>query len=318
MTVKIPHRITDITIGWLSELLPFPLTSFKVSKIDRGYMSDVYHLRLEPGNESIVIKIDSASGATKDLADRFRSYEKEHQFYAEQAELVTIRTPICYFNYYDQSGQFLLVLEDVGKQIKTHLNNSQITLAAHCLADLHSTPLTEGVPEFTDGMRAAEVDLKTADLENLYHDQVAELLSHYAKNSMELLPHFLNQPQVFSHMDFRLDNLGFTAEQVTLFDWGEFSTAPPGFDLAYFAVTSMTIEQRRSIEDIYLETYVKRNAASNKESILKNYQLCLLPAIYLPVFMAQVGNNNAAQQIAIRLNTAIEDHYEDIRGMIML
>ena len=281
-------------------------------------MSDVYRLHLEPSKKSIIIKINSTSGATRDLADRFRSYEKEHYFYAELAELVSVRLPICYFNFYHETGQFILGLEDISNQIRTYITESDIILAARCLADLHSTPVMEGVPELSEGMRAAAVDLKTADLKWLYHDSVAELLNHYARHSLELLPHFLNQPQVLSHMDFRLDNLGFAKDQVTLFDWGEFSSAPPGFDLAYFAVTSMTIEQRRSEEDSFLDAYVNRYPATKKESVLQSYQLCLLPAVYLPLLMAQAGNNNAAQQMANRLGAAIEDHYEAIKELIKI
>jgi len=317
MAMEVPHCITDITAPWLAGVLSFPVTDFGIQKIGGGYMSDVYRLRLKPGDQSIIIKTDSTSGLVRNLANRFRSYEKEHQFYAALAQRLPIQTPICYFNYYDQTGQFLLVLEDVGKEIRKHLTSNQITLSANCLADLHRTRLTEGIPQLTDGIQAAEIDLKTANLESIYHGHVAELLNYYSKHSKELLPHFLDQRQVFSHMDFRLDNLSFSTDQVTLFDWGEFSTAPPGFDLAYFAVTSMTVEQRRSVEDTFLDTYVRRYAASTKECILQNYQLCLLPVMYLPILMTQTGNINAARKTANRLNAAMEDHYEAIRGMIM-
>ena len=279
-------------------------------------MSDVYRLHLEPSKKSIIIKINSTSGATRDLADRFRSYEKEHYFYAELAELVSVRLPICYFNFYHETGQFILGLEDISNQIRTYITESDIILVARCLADLHSTRPIEGVSELAEGMRAAAVELKTCNLTGLYHDRVAELIDHYAQHSLELLPRFLQQPQVLSHMDFRLDNLGFTPEQVTLFDWGEFSSAPPGFDLAYFAVTSMTTEQRRAVEDTFLDTYVRQYAATSKESVLQSYQLCLLPTVYMPLLMTGAGNNNAAQQLANRLSEAIDDHYEAIRRLI--
>ena len=314
--VKIPCRILDITTDWLADLLPFPVASFQVRKIGNGYMSDVYRLLLEPDNQSIIVKISSSSVPTRDLADRFRSYEKEHRFYAELAELVSVKVPLCYFNFFDETGRLVLGLEDIGSQIKTQLTESNIILAARNLADLHSTQPIEGVPELAEGMRAAAVELKTCNLTGLYHDRVAELIDHYAQHSLELLPRFLQQPQVLSHMDFRLDNLGFTPEQVTLFDWGEFSSAPPGFDLAYFAVTSMTTEQRRAVEDTFLDTYVRQYAATSKESVLQSYQLCLLPTVYMPLLMTGAGNNNAAQQLANRLSAAIDDHYEAIRRLI--
>ena len=190
-------------------------------------------------------------------------------------------------------------------------------MAAQCLADLHATQIVERIPTLSDGMHAAAIGLESADLEDLYHDRIAELLKHYVKHSLEFLPRFLTQPQVLSHMDFRLENLGFTEEHVTVLDWGEFSAAPAGFDLAYFAVTSMTINQRRSNEDSFLETYVAHSSLNTKKSILKSYQLCLLPSIYLPILMRDAGNKYAALELAGRLSAAIEDHYDAIYEMII-
>ena len=280
-------------------------------------MSDVYRLRLKPEGQSFIIKTSSSVQSTRDRATLFRSYEKEHHFYANLASILSIRSPACYYNYHDETGQFLLILEDIGSQIKTDLLDNEIVLTAQCLAGLHATQIVEHIPTLSEGMRAAAVGLEPADLDDLYHDRAGELLKHYSKHSLEFLPRFLAQPQVLSHMDFRLENLGFKEEQLTVFDWGEFSAAPAGFDLAYFAITSMTIDQRRSNEDSFLETYVAQSSVNTAESILKSYQLCLLPSIYLTILMRDAGDKYAALELAERLSAAVEDHYDAIHEMII-
>ena len=279
-------------------------------------MSDVYRLYLKPSNHTIIVKTNSTSQWSRDLTDRFRSCQKEHQFYAELAKLINIQIPVCYCNRYDKDGRFLLVLEDIDHQTKGNLGNSEITLAASCLADLHRTRITENIPTLTENIKAAESDLKKPSIENLFQNNVRDLLTHYAKNSEKFLVHFLGQPQVFSHMDFRLDNLAFTTNQLTLLDWGDFSTAPRGFDLAYFAVTSMSISQRRSIEKKFLDTYAAKSSGVRKNSLLQSYRLCLLPTVYLPVLMFQLGEKALAKIFANRLSAAIEDHYQPIREQV--
>ena len=177
-------------------------------------MSDVYRLYLKPSNHTIIVKTNSTSQWSRDLTDRFRSCQKEHQFYAELAKLINIQIPICYCNSYDKDGRFLLVLEDIGTQTRTHLYDSEIMIAAQCLADLHATQVKGHIPKLSEGMRAAAIGLEKANLEGLYQDRVEELLKHYVKNSVEFLPRFLAQPQVLSHMDFRLENLSFNKEEV--------------------------------------------------------------------------------------------------------
>ncbi len=314
--METPRLITDITTQWLSDLLSLPTTDLIFNKVGGGYMSEVYRLHLRPGDHSFIIKTNSSVDSTRELANLFRSYEKEHQFYAELAATISIPSPTCYYNYYDETGQFLLVLEDIGTQTRTHLYDSEIMIAAQCLADLHATQVKGHIPKLSEGMRAAAIGLEKANLEGLYQDRVEELLKHYVKNSVEFLPRFLAQPQVLSHMDFRLENLSFNKEEVTVFDWGEFSTAPRGFDLAYFAVTSMTIEQRRAIEDSFLETYISRHSGNAKESLLQSYQLCFLPAIYLTLLARDAGNKCAALELAARLSAAVEDHYDAIQELI--
>ena len=57
-------------------------------------------------------------------------------------------------------------------------------------------------------------------------------------------------------MDYRLDNMRISNDELILFDWGECSLAPPGFDLAYFMITSLTPHNRRAWEASLLNTYL--------------------------------------------------------------
>ena len=310
--MTLPRDILTIDVKWLKDLLPFPVSAFQVEKLADGYMSDVYRLHIEPHQRSIIVKVSSTVAATRKLVQQFRSYEKEHFFYARLANVVDVPVPDCYFNFYEDDNWFMLGLEDMGPQVKTQLTDNEVMTAARCLAVLHKTQTTEALPSIHDALTAAAIDLQTADVSAFYTGPVADLLTHYTRRPLDLLPLYTGQTQVLSHMDFRLKNLSFNADRVTVFDWGEFSTAPAGFDLAYFAVTSLSIDQRRRLESNLIDTYTDYANETTRLATLASYQLCLLPAIYMPWLMAQSGDEVAAAQLANRLSAAIDDHYEAI------
>lgn len=287
--------------------MPHVVRDLRIEPLGDGYMSDVY--RVHTGQQTIIVKLSAADPQTHDLAKRFGSYKKEHYFYAELADELTVETPNCFFNLMDSSESFALGIEDLSSGIKSVLTEAEIMQAVTALAHLHRSNCPDDLPQLATGMQAASVDLENVNLSKLFDGRAADILAHYTNHSLDYLPDFLTQPQVFCHMDFRLDNLAFRDDQAVLFDWGEFSMAPAGFDLAYFAVTSLTTQQRRSCEARMLDRYCQENDQLSRQQLDENYRLCLLPVVYLPVLMQQAGRHDAASVLAANLSSAILDFY---------
>ena len=313
-----PRNLAEIDVTWIDSILPFPVSDFRMQRISEGYMSDVYRVLMEPDDRSIILKFHATEETARDLANRFRSYEKEHYFYAELAKSVDVRVPSCYFNFYGGEDGFLLGLEDTGTNLQRGLSDKEAKIAINSLVSLHATPIAGEISGISNAIQTAALDLESANLSSLFRGKVEHLLSQYARRSKGLLPHLIGLPQVFSHMDFRLENLSFSADKVTIFDWGEFGSAPAGFDLAYFTVTSLSVEQRRRLESDLISIYVKNSNSETYESILESYQLCLLPIVYMPWLMNRVGDRLTAKRLARRLSAAIHDHYSSLVGLLDL
>ena len=88
-------------------------------------------------------------------------------------------------------------------------------------------------------------------------------LSESARRFAQVLPEYFEQssrgPQTLTHGDFRADNLAFTGigegRGVTVFDWQVARRSRGPRDLAYFLAGSVSVEQRRAMEESLLDLY---------------------------------------------------------------
>jgi len=318
--MNLPRSIDEVSTDWLSAQLSSGIEAFSVESLGGGYMSDVYRLRFD--DRSLVVKFSSTSTERRELARRFRSHEKEHAFYRVLAPRLDVRTPHCFFNYLDEQGHFVLGLEDLASgTLPIEVGFEVAREAVISLARLHGSHWGSApamAPTLFPAFEAAAEDLQSSGTETLFASQ---LISAYARNSMDYLPIFLAQPQVLSHMDFRPNNLARTDSELIVFDWGEFCMAPPGFDLAYFMVTGISADNRSCWEHQLLQTYLETLQASgihdyDFNNLFASYQLCLLPAIYMPLLMLSAGNTSDAQLLADRISGAVEEHADSIRHQI--
>ena len=74
----------------------------------------------------------------------------------------------------------------MGPQVKTQLNDNEVMTAARCLAVLHKTQTTEALPSIHDALTAAAIDLQTVDVSAFYTGPVADLLTHYTRQPLDL------------------------------------------------------------------------------------------------------------------------------------
>ncbi|MBT5702981.1 MAG: phosphotransferase [Gammaproteobacteria bacterium] len=315
--------ISQINADYLSQALGGLVESFQIEPIGsgEGYMSDLYRLTLQGSAlpTSIILKRPSEDPEKWALATRFNSYGREQHFYRELSRHSAIRSPRCYFN---ADHEFLLLLEDAGQwpviDVTSGANFDQATTAVTHLARLHASYWAcepEAVANFSVGFKAAALDMST-----FVHDRLAELpksgpvqfMLRYASQSIHYESLFSAQKQVFSHMDFRLDNMRISDEDLILFDWGECSLAAPGFDLAYFMITSLTTRNRRTWEKTLLDTYhqtLTQNGIHYHQSELFNsYRLAIPPGFYLAALVLTQGHQEYGMKLAERCLGAIDDH----------
>ena len=331
MPMRVPTHIGELTAEWLSGALGHPVSGYNAVSVADGYMSEVYRINLEPPGplESLILKLPSLDAHRRQLAAEFSSYEKESRCY-ELLAGSDLPIPHCYFNYIE-SG-FALGLEDLSDWPETDLHEgaskARVMLAAGTLAGLHGRFWnTNDPPAFRIVLTAAAAGMQTfvADcIRALPANDVTRLMGRYARSSLSFLPLFEAQPQVLSHMDFRLANIRFRNSALRVFDWGEYSLAPPGFDLAYFMTMSVTTDNRRAWEQEALECYLgvlKGNDIGNyienysAESLFDSYRLAMLPGYYMPALALTQGNRVEGEALQQRSLAAIGDHIEFLRGL---
>ena len=317
------RSIPQIDTDDLSQALGGLVESFQVESIGsgEGYMSDLYRITLQGRAlpDSVILKQPSGDPEKLALAGRFNSYGREQYFYRELSEYSAIRTPRCYFN---ADHQFLLLLEDAGLwpviDVTSGASFAQATTAVTHLARLHASHWTcspDAAAHFSSGFEAAALDMSSFVIDRLRElpqSGPVQFMNQYASQSINYLPLFLAQKQVFSHMDFRLDNMRIDGDDLMLFDWGECSLAAPGFDLAYFLITSLTTRNRRTWEGTLLDTYHRVLTANgieyDRDELFNSYRLSLPPGFYLAALVLTRGHQDYGMTLAQRSLGAIDDH----------
>jgi len=211
-------------------------------------------------------KVASASG--KDMG----FYRSEVMFYRELAHRAAINTPIAYAAEIDESGDFVLLLEDMapaqpGDQMRgCTLEEARLALSE--AAKLHATFWNDTelmhqdwcyVPAGAQGFYTTELmESSWAHFQKTYaHRMDPDVIkvcdkfikSHAAWNAPRDLP------KCYSHNDFRPDNMLFGGERVAVVDWQTSNFLGTGMDVAYFLGGIFDRETRRNNEIELLHGY---------------------------------------------------------------
>ena len=317
------RSIPQIDTDFLSKTLGGLVESFQIESIGfgEGYMSDLYRITLQGTGlpATVILKRPSGDPERLELATRFNSYGREQHFYRELSEHSAIRSPRCYFN---ADYEFLIFLEDAGRwpviDVTSGASFDQAITAITHLAKLHAShwaSAPEAVAPFSDGFEAAALDMSSFGHDRLTEfpqNEPVKFMKQYARLSIDYLPLFASQKQVFSHMDFRLDNMRISGDDLILFDWGECSLAAPGFDLAYFLLTSLTTRNRRTWEQTLIDNYhqvlAENGIRYKREELFDSYRLAVPPSFYLAALVLTRGHQDYGMTLAGRCLGAVEDH----------
>ena len=336
--IDLPSSISQITPAWLSEVFGGEIDSLRVEHLGggRGFMSEVARLHLESRDEdipnSVVIKMPATNSQKLDIAKSFDSYKREAYFYQHIAPSAPIRSPGVFFNE-GTSGKFVLILEDLRElrtvdQIKGARNPDTLT-AIQTLGRLHRGfwgQSLDTMHSYQDDIAFVSCDyskvlpgaLEIVELRTETREWLERLVCNYES----VMRAHLEKPCSLIHCDYKLDNLAFSDDGLVVYDWGDVSVGPIGYDVAHFLVGSLTTSERRSNERVLVREYQKTlGVPGYTQKKAWNDYLCFIPAaFYVAALLVSFKEKNirASQFSSINILRgahAIEDHFQSIREL---
>ncbi|MCZ6643675.1 MAG: phosphotransferase [Gammaproteobacteria bacterium] len=251
----------NLTPQWLETVLQKPVDELRVELIGQ-FSSTVsrLHVTSRAGPRTLILK-----QPRHDRDERIgESFIMEGQFYGSVAPLLNIRLPICY-GYSDH----FIVLEDIDTQaisFKDGATALHLERALPALRALHQAmPETDldWIPNFADAefnnALASEFNLgwennRVALLELC--PEFAAVGDHLHGRMQEYYARLGRQPTLLQG-DAHLENIPLMngSSEVVFFDWQGPRIGDGVFDAAYFLVMSLTSEERRQSEMLWLSTY---------------------------------------------------------------
>jgi aminoglycoside/choline kinase family phosphotransferase len=281
----IPAKPDQVTAKWLSEILGHPVTSVDIEPIGVGVgllgellrVTPTYKTPNEDVPTSVIVKRPTHAEHNKAIGMAFRFYERELRVYAEVAPTARVRVPSVHHSDMDiETEQFVLVLEDLSNLELADqvlgMTPEQAIQAVQAIAPFHAQWWESPALEKLHWLPAAD-DPITMQAAKVYEDgwlHFVEKWGHVVPaGGLELgervrdayramLTELAVPPRTFVHTDFRLDNLFFGDNGVTVIDW-QLSTRSSGvYDVAYLLSQSMDVELRRENQAAILGAWHER------------------------------------------------------------
>jgi len=302
-----------------------------------------YDAREAGAPATVFAKLSSADPAVRQQLRRVGIYETEAGFYRDMALQPTfpIRVPRPYLSQYDEdTSASILLLEDLSAvEFGDNLTGCSATdarIAVRQLGLLHAHCWNAPLLKSLSWLRALtdEVQARAGIYQAMlprFEQRCAEFLTpalrEAARRFALVFPEYSQQcsngPQTLTHGDFRADNLAFvqTSEGrgVTVFDWQVVRRSRGPRDLAYFLSSSLSVEQRRTLEESLLDLYDETLKANGVEGystgdLRRDIQAGLGAPLTTWViaggmldFSSERGTD-LLKQVCERLSAALDDH----------
>lgn len=256
-------------------MLDQPISHITVQTIGQGegFMGCLARVLIDD-EDSVIVKMPTSDPGGRMIGEMMRVWEREHRFYTDIAPRMTsashVRVPRC---FHSSADPWILVLEDLaptmpGDQVAGP-SRAEAERAIDAAATLHSTwfdhpdlPSFEWMPDIADPMSAsvgALFDIGWPAFLARYADSLPERVLRwceaFAPRVVEWINSYSEWPNTLIHGDFRLDNMFFTDNSVTLIDWQLAMRAPSTTDLVYFLGTNLPTEMRRAVQETLIERY---------------------------------------------------------------
>ncbi len=273
----IPRYPSDVTSSWLAGALsnaaaPVQLDAVDVTPVGTGQTGATFRVAAtyaaNPDNlpDTFILKLPAGDDAVRDRVSL--GYRSECAFYQSVAELVTIPVPQCYHvEIADEGASYALLLADQAPAVQgdqiAGCEVVQAQLAVRALAGLHGPTWCDQRWQTFPGLAMSVVGEDAirglGDIAKMAAGITVDKLGTRLSNAdaqtlvaaMDLVtPWLLDAPDRFAllHGDYRLDNLLYDGERVSVVDWQTLGVGLASRDLAYFIGTSLEPAVRAEAE----------------------------------------------------------------------
>ncbi len=304
---EFPIRPDQITAPWLTTVLREHgllgrgrVADVRVEMLtDPGQTAEIYRLFLDYAGDagdaprSLVAKLPASFADARAVAHEYDLYQREVRFYLELAAGRDLPVPRAYAAHADPaSGEFILLLEDLGDARRGSLFRSQVAdvkAALGQLARIHA--------EFWNDPGLAELDFVrdlhepewNAKLKGLVEELVpaahALFTDQFSPSALKALDTWLRlwddllgyapDADTLVHGDAHPQQMFFATEQAprfALFDWQSATLSWGANDVARLLVTGLSVDDRRlherALVDHYHAELCKRGVADLDKSRL--------------------------------------------------
>jgi hypothetical protein len=320
MTLPFPPQPGDVTAEWLTGVLRdcaavAPTSTVQAVSYDSlsegvGMMGTVSRLHLEyahvdDGPRSLILKSASEAPRSRQVAAKFRLYEREVNFYLGLGEALEPEVPHAYFaEYAPETVDYAILMQDfqgyrTGDQV-VGADIDQARRAVEALARFHAQywdriddPSLGWVPSTNSKLvRESMIEGCIAGWDkmvDLFAGQLPERLkaakSAYLSRLPALYAAMADGHQTLAHTDYRADNLLFGSQPdhqpIVILDWSAVAKSKGVQDLAYFLTQNLSEHCRSNHEDelhaLYYDTLVKAGVDDYPfEEFCRDYELGVL------------------------------------------
>lgn len=348
--MAVPCAISDISVPWLNEVFSCPdgnrVVAFHSEVIGggAGLLGELARVSLEWEREApdlprtVIGKFSAFVEEARAVAGSMGFYEMEHRFYTDLSARIPIRVPVCHFSFFDPDSQrFVLVMTDVEGTVVDQVEGCPIgwaERAVDALVALHAWGQQEDVKPWLEWVRpvsdavlheavqAALVQNIPVTLQNLgacgptwLPDAAGNFLAIHNATVMQLE----TMPRTLLHGDFRADNLVFDADDnLTVIDWQILLRGPGAFDLVYFMMQSLSVDDRRRHGDALIGRYKEGMAAAgapvDDEAFEAAFRTATCYVLCYPLVGGGIVDDNfprsrqLATEMLVRSCAAVEDY----------
>lgn len=327
--IESPQSPSEITVEWLRSMLGHEsfggkIISFEVDK-NFGPWSllgkairvklDYGEMQLEP--KSVIVKFQVSTSKP----------EREAEVYKLLAEGKFNPIPHLYGTF----GNGNLILEDLTlthSTPKEELTITQIQNVVSSLADLQNRFFgSSHIPKYdiSHFVNAVPIHMESWNIfKERYHEQLgndAATFEWISKNPEVISSLYNSDPSALSHGDVNSSNLLFPndgSDKPIFIDWQLSAQRVIPFDLSYFIMKQLTVEQRREHEEALLKEYYELlsdeiKAKYSFDRLVLDYRACLTRSMLSAVmrvgarFSGQPNQFELADKLANRVIEAVKD-----------
>ncbi|MEN8252628.1 MAG: oxidoreductase family protein [Patescibacteria group bacterium] len=330
--IGIPTTTSEITSAWLENILSqkIPNSNITSIKIDNNFVSDGLLGKVA----RVMINYKEKNAGPKTVIVKFQISNSEKEREGEIYDLLS-KAKVPYVPHiYGQFGNGNLVMEDLSLthsviEINQEFTTDQINNVVSMLSDVNSQFWSNSnIPKEHILHFINSININMENGWNIFKDRYQKDLGQntvafeWMWKNREIVSSYYNSGlATLTHGDVNRGNVLFSNDgndEPKLIDWQLSGQKVLPFDLSYFMVQHLTVEQRRKHEDRLLKKYYqllpdKIQSNYTFDHLLLDYRACttrsMLSAVTAigPMCSSRADQFDRADTAAERIIAAIED-----------